>query len=76
MPTKPLIIQKQQRIKNLYIDIYILILVNATGQAQINQQIDFTDNWFIDISILGFINFMEDVTERKLKNMKWKESDV
>jgi len=35
--------------------------VNAIGQAQINHQIDFTGNWFIDIGILGFINLIEEV---------------
>jgi len=35
--------------------------VNSIGQPQINQQIDFTGNWFIDIGMLGFINLMEEV---------------
>jgi len=50
--------------------------MNTIGQEWINHQIDFTGNWFIDIGILGFINLMEDVTERKLKKMNWKDSDM
>jgi len=50
--------------------------MNAIGQGAIYNQIDFTGNWFIDIGILDFIDLMEDVTERKLKTMNWKDSDV
>jgi hypothetical protein len=50
--------------------------MSAVGQEEPQHQIAFTGNWFIDIGILGFINLMEDVTERKLKTMNWKENDV